>query len=179
MNTPYPYRLNAILFMIPLGVLGILFFVLPKQQVSEIEKRELAPMPSFSAEKLFAGGYTDSLDLHFSDNFPFRERWVAVAKFIENHRGFANEDVKFYAEGVDMDAGIDAIAAANDSLQGDSLQLVGGDSLPKTAVPIIYLKMRASPLMYSALAEVYLSMKAWRYRCLAVAETPLSFGPEW
>lgn len=129
MNTPYPYRLNAILFMVPLGILGILFFVLPKQQVSEIEKRELASMPSFSAKNFFKGEYTKGLDLYFSDNFPFREGWVTVAQFIENHRGIANEEVKFYAEGIDMDAGIDAIAAANDSLQGDSLQTVGADSL--------------------------------------------------
>ena len=116
------YKLNTILFVAILGIMGILFFVLPKQEKSELEKRELCQLPSFSWHEFFKGKYIDSLDLYYADNFPFRDNFVAASFQIENFRGIQSKKVKFYNESVNMDAGIDVRRGAMDREQ--AVQLV-------------------------------------------------------
>lgn len=115
------YRLNALLFVAILGIMGILFFLLPKQERSEVEKRDLCQIPDFSWHGFFKGKYIDSLDLYYADNFPFRDNFVALSFNIENLRGIQSKDIKFYNESVNMDVGIDVVEAQNDSLTADSM----------------------------------------------------------
>jgi hypothetical protein len=117
------YKLNTILFVTILGIMGILFFVFPKKERSELEKRELCQMPDFSWHGFFKGKFIDSLDLYYADNFPFRDNFVALSFQIENLRGIQSQKVKFYNESVNMDAGIDVVEAQNDSLTQDSMAI--------------------------------------------------------
>ena len=109
------HRFNSVFFVITLMTLGILFFVIPKQTRSEIEKRDLAKLPSFSIEKLKSGKYLDSIDLYYSDNFPFRDFFVNTAFKIDRIKGIESEKIAFYNEGIDMDAGVENLKKQNDS----------------------------------------------------------------
>ena len=80
-------RLNAVLYVLLLTSMGVLFFVLPKKAVSDYEKRPLCGLPTFSWEKLKNGKFVDSLDLYYSDNFPFRDEFVSLAFQIKQNRG--------------------------------------------------------------------------------------------
>lgn len=92
-------RFGVYLFIGILLVFGVLFVLLPKQQISENEKRALAPMPAFSWASLWKGTYTDSLDSYVSDNFPFREGFVQTNFNLTQMRGFRSE-VSFYKQEV-------------------------------------------------------------------------------
>lgn len=74
---------------------GLLFFVLPAQQVSEIEKRELSAFPRFSEEALLQGYFMDSLDLYISDHFPYRDTWVSWSFKMADWRGLKNKNETF------------------------------------------------------------------------------------
>lgn len=110
------YKANFVLFIGILTVMGILFFVLPKEKTSEFEKRDLCKMPIFSWEKLRSGQFIDSIDLYIADNFPFRDRFVSFSFQLEQLRGIQSNDIAFYNEGIDMDAG-------TENLQEDSLNI--------------------------------------------------------
>jgi len=51
----------------------IVFNTLPRPQISELEKRELATFPEYSFEKLWSGDFTDSISVWYSDTEPYRE----------------------------------------------------------------------------------------------------------
>jgi hypothetical protein len=89
-------KLNSVVFCTVLIVGGLLFYVLPKQKISEDEKRRLTPFPEFSIEKLFSSQYTDSIDLYYSDNFTFRNQLISIAAQIKEMRGYADQKIQFY-----------------------------------------------------------------------------------
>ncbi|GAB4129360.1 MAG: DHHW family protein [Raineya sp.] len=101
-------RFGTYTFVAVLLVFGALFAILPKQKVSENEKRDLASMPKFSWASLFSGKFTDSLDIFVSDNFPFREGFLQTNFALSQMRGFKSE-VSFYQQEVVTNAGIDKI----------------------------------------------------------------------
>ncbi|MDP6943741.1 MAG: DHHW family protein, partial [Myxococcota bacterium] len=74
-------------FVGTLAVVGVLFFVMPGVEVSEIERRQLASFPAFSVDSLAAGDYTRDVDLYVADRFPFREDLVELAFWLRDHRG--------------------------------------------------------------------------------------------
>jgi hypothetical protein len=105
-------RFGVYTFTTLLLIFGVLFVVLPKQKVSEYEKRELARMPKFSWASLWKGTYTDSLDMFVSDNFPFREGFVQTNFALVQMRGFKSE-VSLYKQEVVTNAGMEKLP--NDS----------------------------------------------------------------
>jgi hypothetical protein len=112
-------RLNSVIYILLLSGMGVLFFVLPKKAVSEYEKRPLSSFPNYSWEKLANGKFVDSIDLYYSDNFPFRDDFVALAFQIKQHRGLVSKDIAFYNESIDFDAGTENLKGKNDSLAED------------------------------------------------------------
>jgi hypothetical protein len=99
--------LTTFIFTSVLAVLGVLFFSINKAKASKLEGRRLCVVPTFSIDSLFYGQYLDSLNLHFADNFPFREGFVSLSFTMKNIRGYQSEDVTFYAGGIDVDKGIE------------------------------------------------------------------------
>lgn len=104
--------LTSFIFTALLSVLGVLFFSVHKAKASKIEGRSLCVMPTFSVDSLLWGGYLDSVNLHYADNFPFRETFVSVSMGVKRWRGFQSEDVAFYAGGIDVDKGIETSDSA-------------------------------------------------------------------
>lgn len=106
---------NIIVFVTFLAAGGIMSLVIPKERISESEKRELTPMPGFNQDNLFAGSYTDSLDLYYSDNFPFRDGFVEISGIVKESFGYRANDVKIYttdAEPVTEEPELDTVAIA-------------------------------------------------------------------
>lgn len=129
------YRLSSTLFVLALATMGVLFFLVPKQKMSELEKRDLCKMPTFSWEKLKSGKFVDSLDLYYADNFPFREQFVALGFQLDQWQGIPSKEVAFYNKSIDMDAGTEEIKNAEDSsgTKTDSIDTEdkGGDTKGK------------------------------------------------
>jgi hypothetical protein len=125
--------LNLAVFTIVLTGFGLLSFILPKKEISELEKRKLAVMPSFSVSTMFEGTYMKDMDLYFADNFPMREGFVQMAFWMRDGRGFHSSDITLY-----LDDAVSDTSAAGDSLavKKDSLALadsVGADTLADDA----------------------------------------------
>lgn len=86
------------LFCIFFGMLlcGILFFLLPKKEVSEAEQRKLASFPSLTLQTLWSGDFTSGLNIYYSDNFVMRDELVKAKFALEEHKGLRFDDVKIY-----------------------------------------------------------------------------------
>lgn len=92
-------RLQSLfLFCIFFGMLlcGILFFLLPKKEVSEAEQRKLASFPSLTLQTLWSGDFTSGLNIYYSDNFVMRDELVKAKFALEEHKGLRFDDVKIY-----------------------------------------------------------------------------------
>lgn len=87
---------NVIVFFILLVAGGVLSFALPKKNISTAENRKLTHLPRISQESFFAGHLTDSLDLYYADNFPFRDSFVNLAATVTDAYGIRVNDVKIY-----------------------------------------------------------------------------------
>ncbi|MCX6312688.1 MAG: DHHW family protein [Bacteroidetes bacterium] len=114
---------NLIVFTIVLGVMGILFFVLPHSKISIVEKRKLAEMPILSTKSLFEGNYFKGLDLFLADNFPFREGFVSTSFYLKENRGVHSEKIGFYktvAVDAQLPANVDTTLGKSDTLALDS-----------------------------------------------------------
>ena len=101
-------RFGTYIFVGILLTFGLLFTILPKQKISEQEKRALAPMPQLTWASLRSGKYLDSLDMFVSDNFPFREGFMQTNFTLSQMRGFKSE-VSFYKQEVVTNAGIEKL----------------------------------------------------------------------
>lgn len=73
----------AILFLVMLFTLYILFFVMPKSDYSENEKRVLASPPTFRLEAILNGQFASELESYLSDHFPFRDQFVGLQSYYE------------------------------------------------------------------------------------------------
>lgn len=91
-----PHLLNSLVFLLLIFIGGILFFILPKETISEDEKRKLAQVPAFTYSNFISGKLTDSLDRYYSDNFIFRNRLISIANRIKEYTGFKNQEIRFY-----------------------------------------------------------------------------------
>ncbi len=109
--------INSILFLGILVVGGLLLLFLPKDKISETEKRKLCQFPSFSVEQLTVGNYTDSIELYFADNFPFRESMVQFSAGLKDCYGYRSEDVMIYNIDPQKDP---MVITAEESLKLDS-----------------------------------------------------------
>ena len=141
-------KVNGFIFLTILFLGGILFFLLPKDAVSEREKRTLAPFPKFSVTSLISGAYADSIDLYYSDNFIFRDPIINVASTIREHTGWGDDEIKIYA-GTDFESQMSNSDA--DSLEGDldvlnpsgNIQLENGQLSDENQDPGKYSKINS------------------------------------
>lgn len=100
-----------------LTIMGLLFvgFVVvfdtfPRSEYSELEKRELATFPEFSADKYWSGEYADSISAWFSDTEPFRDFIMEISMTEKNWLALkldGEENVTFHAS-ADGDPEMDA-----------------------------------------------------------------------
>jgi len=65
------------------GALIVLNFVVPNEEFSEQENRNLAKLPKYSWDKLVSGKYAEELDNYINDHFIFRNTWLKIKSFSE------------------------------------------------------------------------------------------------
>lgn len=73
--------LPMIVFLVFIGVMFILFFVLPKTEYSPLEKRYLAKSPALSEKSLFSGDFREDAEDYIADHTAGREFWVGLAAY--------------------------------------------------------------------------------------------------
>ncbi len=97
-STPFMDWLQTLLFSGLLVGLGALFVALPKDTVSEGEKRELAHFPEFSWSAIGQGTFMQRIDDFVADNFVFRYTLSDVAGQIKQWRGWAHDDIQVFSD---------------------------------------------------------------------------------
>ncbi|MBS1542715.1 MAG: hypothetical protein JST14_03725 [Bacteroidetes bacterium] len=114
--------LNGMIFFLFLALGGEFSVLMPSSDVSSVEKRTLTPLPQFSWDNLFMGHYTDSLDLHYSDNFPFRDGWVEWTARLKDNFGYRPNDLRLYTVNNEF-------AALDEGLNKDTFKVKTIDTL--------------------------------------------------
>ncbi len=64
-------------------VLAALIIIIPDKKISQKENRALQQAPSFTFEKLKSGEYTEQISRYLTDQFPFRDSFVALKAYCE------------------------------------------------------------------------------------------------
>lgn len=91
------HYLQLVSFTLFLGGIGLLSLFKQKNTVSIEEKRTLTPVPAYSWKSLKEGRYTDSMELYYADNFPWRQSFMNAAFAMQRARGIKSEEVSFYS----------------------------------------------------------------------------------
>ncbi len=74
-------------FVCFIAVFALLFLILPKQDMSELERRKLSDKPTLSANELFSGNFGKAAETYLSDHFPARSTWVGIHAYAERLSG--------------------------------------------------------------------------------------------
>ena len=78
-QTRLPEKCIMTVILAAMGILGVLFFLLPKKTFSENENRNLARFPEWKTEELTGGVYTGKIEEYLADHFPARDTWMMLA----------------------------------------------------------------------------------------------------
>lgn len=90
--------INIVVFIATISFFSISSIIMPKDVISQLEKRELASLPKLSAESLFNGSYFKGLEDFYNDTFPFREKLLQLASKIDEAKGIreGEDEIKIY-----------------------------------------------------------------------------------
>ncbi|MBR2175946.1 MAG: hypothetical protein IJ861_03240 [Clostridia bacterium] len=87
------FSIISLFIMVPVFFLTALFLViLPRSEVSNIEKRNLAEFPEFSFDALFSGQYTEELGNYYDDTVPYRDELKTVGYNFKSLFGIHTDD---------------------------------------------------------------------------------------
>lgn len=70
-----------------IGVLMLLFLILPKDKTSVNEKRELAELPKLSVSAVLNGSFENKFEEYLGDHFPMREKLIALDAYYKLFTG--------------------------------------------------------------------------------------------
>ncbi|MEN9547939.1 MAG: hypothetical protein RIR12_530 [Bacteroidota bacterium] len=90
------HLINVLVFCVLLLVGGLASLAMKKKDVSEIENRKLATMPTYSDSLFWSGKYFKQLEEYYADNFPFRDGFIQFSDKFKNNLGFRSTDIKMY-----------------------------------------------------------------------------------
>lgn len=78
---------------------AIVFNTFPRSTYSELEKRELAKFPEYSAERLKSGEFTRDISTWFSDSEPYRDVFMGLSMEVDNlmRVAFSEDNISFQA----------------------------------------------------------------------------------
>ena len=109
------------LFCLAIFSAPVLFFMQPKENYSELEKRYLSEFPALTQSSLISGEYTEKLGTYVADHFPGRELFVGINAYYDLYSGrqgikdyFLSADGRLFPRPVDtdlhiLDSNLDAI----------------------------------------------------------------------
>lgn len=70
-----------------LGLMMVLYFLLPKQEFSQLEKRYLEDKPELTVDTLTSGEFGADVDLYMADHIPGRNFFVGLNAYVELYTG--------------------------------------------------------------------------------------------
>ena len=76
------------------AIMAAVFNIMPRSKVSQLEKRELAKFPTFTADKLLSGSFTKDISSWYSDTEPYREQFMQLSMNIKDVISVALSDRK-------------------------------------------------------------------------------------
>ena len=149
-------RSNLIITIVFLGFIfgfGTLHAIIPDKEFSESENRVLGQLPMFSWESLKDGRFTKKFEEYIQDQFPFKDKFVALKSDMErlrlkgeNNGVYFGDDnrllEKFYKPNELLDKNIEAINSFIEKINGvksyvmivPTATKIYEDKLPKYAV---------------------------------------------
>ena len=87
MHTRKDQKLTVLLFCGVLGMMLLLYLVLPKRDFSQLEKRYLAEAPKVTWENISEGGFADETADYMADHMPFRDFFVGLNAYWDLYSG--------------------------------------------------------------------------------------------
>ena len=118
---------QSLLFLVFIAAFFLLNLFLPDRDFSEQENRYLQTAPHFSFSSLFSGKFTSAFETYLTDQFAFRDGWVAMKARAELASGKRENNGVFLCGGdtliepysapkqSDLDFSLDAINALTDN----------------------------------------------------------------
>ncbi|MBP3507959.1 MAG: hypothetical protein J6K43_16370 [Lachnospiraceae bacterium] len=93
-------RIQILIILLVWGILALLCWFLPRQELSEGERRKLAQFPTISWSSIMKGSYAEKFEEAATDQFPMRET-VRSIRAVTDIYGFRKKDVHgiYLAEG--------------------------------------------------------------------------------
>lgn len=88
--------ITVVSFCTIIFTISVLFIILKRSEVSKIENRSLAKMPSFSLEKYFSGEYTAGVEQYYNDTVPGREALKNWVSDLKNLFGIDSSEAKIH-----------------------------------------------------------------------------------
>ena len=87
MKTRKDQWITVIAFCLFIGIMSALYFLLPKAEFSETEKRYLAASPKLSAQSLASGDFGREVDTYMADHIPGRDFFVGLNAYVDLYTG--------------------------------------------------------------------------------------------
>lgn len=76
-------RLPMVVFTGFIGIMLLLFIILPKEDYSPSEKRYLAELPELTAKSFFSGEFGEKFEKYLSDHTAFRKLYVGINSYYD------------------------------------------------------------------------------------------------
>ncbi len=116
----WPAVLNSALIVAFISTVGVVAIAHDKPTYSELERRDLAKMPKFTAESYFKGEYTRDLSAFVADVFPMRDKLLKLASDVKELNGFRFDDVKLHS--VNMQENQNTATASNSKQESSGIR---------------------------------------------------------
>ena len=110
------FRVPAIILGAIIYVFAMLCIVLPKDDISESERRKLAEFPKFSLESFMSGKFAKDFEEYATDNFPFRDAFRTIKSSVnfDVFQKSDNNDIYIYKDSMmKLEKDFDEKSAAN------------------------------------------------------------------
>ncbi len=133
MSKKYSYIITAIFVIFLAGIL-FLSILEPDVTFSEMENRNLQPVPEFSYDTVADGKYMKDAEAYTSDHIIFRDQWVALKAWCERISGKKENNGIYLAAD---DTLIKHIASPDEEKLAENLGYIN-DFAEKTDVPVYF-----------------------------------------
>ena len=139
--------MNSLVFCAVITWGGLAFLFTPKLELSEGEKRQLAPLPSASAETLRSGNYFRDLEAYVADHFIYRLTLTEWASQIRRWRGRQWDDIEYFSNARRMPSASGALKSdpAADKPAPPSVLAATGAAMPLPTKSVTLEISRAVP----------------------------------
>ena len=91
--------LITILFCVFLGGIGLASLLMPDKSFSEMENRNLRPVPELTCKRFTSGRFMTEAESYASDQIAFRDGWVAIKALGEVLSGKRENNGIYFADG--------------------------------------------------------------------------------